>query len=159
MDQVVKATNVGGTLHMHHCINGNGDHDDEWQRHAHDHGRQLLRVLADSDVARCFKNKSEVTEHQATTRTKPRRARESVNLAMQSPPRRKKEREDKIKRPNGEERSRTCTKKNKNKGRGASTKKMTNTASVATATYLAATHITWMIPHVHEGELPLPPAK
>ena len=71
-----------GILHMQHCSNGNGDHDDEWRRHAHDHGRQLIGVLADGDVARCFKNKNEVTEHQATTRTKTRRARESVNLAM-----------------------------------------------------------------------------
>ena len=94
VNQVVEATNVDGILHMQHCSNGNGDHDDEWHRHAHDHGRQLSGVLADGNVARCFKNKNEVTEHQATTRTKIRRARESVNLAMQSLPRRKNKRED-----------------------------------------------------------------
>ena len=50
--------------------------------------------MDEGNVARCFKNKNEVTEHQATTRTKTRSARESVNLAMQSLPRRKNKRED-----------------------------------------------------------------
>ena len=95
VDQVVGATDVDGTLHMHQCRDGNGNHDEEWHRHAQDHGRQLIGVMDDGNVARCFKNKNEVTEHQATARTKTRSARESVNLAMQSLPRRKKEREDK----------------------------------------------------------------
>ena len=105
--KVTKATNMDGTLHMHHCSNGDGDHDDEWHRHAHDHGRQLLGVLADGNVARCFKNRNGVTEHQPTTRTKTCRARENVNLAMQNPPRR----EEKTRRSKGQTATKehTCT--------------------------------------------------
>ncbi len=85
---------MDGTLQMHQCRDGKGNHDEEWHRHAQDHGRLLIGVMDDGNVACCFKNKNEVTEHQATTRTKTRRARESVNLAMQSLPRRKNKRED-----------------------------------------------------------------
>ena len=81
-DQVAKATNVDGTLHMHHCRDGNGDHDDEWHRHAQDHGEQLSNVLIEENVARCFKQGNEVTENQATTRTKVRSARENMTLIM-----------------------------------------------------------------------------
>ena len=80
VNQVVNTANVDGTLHVHHCSNGNGDHGDEWHRHVHDHSQQLSKVLIEENVARCFKHGNEVTEDQATTRTKVRRARENATL-------------------------------------------------------------------------------
>ena len=84
IEHIMSATDAKGNLHMHHCHDGNGGHDNEWRQHARDHGQQLLRVLANDNVIRCFKNGDEVTERQAIARTNARKARDSVMLAMES---------------------------------------------------------------------------
>ena len=78
VENIMSATDTNGILHMHHCQASAGEHGDEWQPHAHQHGKQLLRVLDEQNAARCCETEDKVNKRQATAQANVRRAREKV---------------------------------------------------------------------------------